>query len=396
MINDIILPATFRGVPFFFRSHSVDGGRKTVVQEFPDSDRRYIQDLGKLNKTFNIDGFTSSSDVLYLIERDALIAALEISGQGILTHPYFGAINVVPLNYSLNEENRNQGIATFRMTFSIAQDNLTPSVTSNVLGIISEYGLGAIDLLTSDVGSHYKVSKPYPNNYHDASNKISNIGNIFRVNVTQLDSDPTTIDGFNSTLTAFNENVTDYTSDSQSLSTAVQNLFAQANTLPKNASDAVNFFQLFFNFGSDDPFLPVITVQQMERQKNRDLLNAMVQIFSLCYAYMNASLITYTTTIDIDMMNTLLETQYTKVINISNIDSGVFDILTNLRASMFKFFQNAEITAFKVTTVQTKVMPIQVFTYQYYGSLDQNQNLIDLNNIHDTSFIPTTMQVLIQ
>ena len=395
MINDILLPCSFKGVPFYFKRHDVEGGRKTVIQEFPDSDRRYIQDLGKLNKSFSITGFTTGQDLFYLIERDALIFVLESSGPGILTHPYFGAISVTALNYSLYEENTNQGIATFQINFSVSQTNLTPSVTSNVLGIITEYGLATIDLIASNVNSGYKVSQAYPNNYFDAATKIIDLGVLFGTNVSLLNSNPDNIDNFNSTLISYNENAITYTSNPQELSFAITNLFAQANTLPLDAKSSVNFFQLFFNFGEDDPFLPTITAQQQERQKNRDLLNVIVQLSALCYAYMNASLIGYTTTNDIALIESILEVEYERVTTFGNIDPTVFNTLQNLRATMFDFFKNAEIAAFKIAEVETKEMPIQVFTYQYYGTLDQNQNLIDLNGINDTSFIPTTMEVLV-
>jgi prophage DNA circulation protein len=46
--------ASFKGVEFHYQDSTIDGGRKTVTHEYPDSRIRYVEDLGQLEKTFSI------------------------------------------------------------------------------------------------------------------------------------------------------------------------------------------------------------------------------------------------------------------------------------------------------------------------------------------------------
>ena len=39
---------SFRDAPFHIQDTTVDGGRKTVTHEYPDSNGRFVEDLGKL------------------------------------------------------------------------------------------------------------------------------------------------------------------------------------------------------------------------------------------------------------------------------------------------------------------------------------------------------------
>lgn len=111
-----ILPASFREVPFSIRGASVTGGRFNVVHEFPKSDRRFVEDMGLNNKLFSIDdAFVSGDNVQD--KRDALIAALDKEGPGLLVHPYFGNIIVNSGPYTSNQSNTSIGVIDFSLEF---------------------------------------------------------------------------------------------------------------------------------------------------------------------------------------------------------------------------------------------------------------------------------------
>ena len=60
--------ASFRGARFLIKSHSTSGGRKTVNHEYPNSDRRFVEDLGELQETFSIQGIIHGDN--YSLDRD--------------------------------------------------------------------------------------------------------------------------------------------------------------------------------------------------------------------------------------------------------------------------------------------------------------------------------------
>lgn len=118
-INDAIkdiLPASFRNVPFSVRKASVTGGRFNVIHEFPNSDRRFVEDMGLNNKSFTIDdAFVSGNDAQD--KRDKLILALEQEGPGILVHPYFGDITVNAAPYTSSQSMTEVGVINFTLEF---------------------------------------------------------------------------------------------------------------------------------------------------------------------------------------------------------------------------------------------------------------------------------------
>ena len=113
--------ASFRGVPFFFRSESAQNGRKTVSHEFPNSSRRYVEDLGELPTVYTMSVFVhGDKDSTGFAERDALKNALDEKGPGLLFHPVYGGISVIATEYSIYSDTSAIGIINFRLRFQVS------------------------------------------------------------------------------------------------------------------------------------------------------------------------------------------------------------------------------------------------------------------------------------
>lgn len=108
-------PASFRGVEFKVDVDSRAGGRRAVMFEFPKRDTPYAEDMGRRAKRFTVTGYVIGSD--YVFQRDALIAALEAEGPGLLVHPLLGEDMVQVDPYIVRETRQAGGMAEFEMTF---------------------------------------------------------------------------------------------------------------------------------------------------------------------------------------------------------------------------------------------------------------------------------------
>jgi prophage DNA circulation protein len=78
-------PASFKGVPFYVERSSRAGGRRVPVRRLAGKDGSVQQDLGKEPAEFDVDAFVASDE--FDTERDALEAALETEGPGVLRLP---------------------------------------------------------------------------------------------------------------------------------------------------------------------------------------------------------------------------------------------------------------------------------------------------------------------
>jgi len=104
--NDSLLPASFRGVPFFYEDTKRHGGRRLVEHEFPQRDDPYVEDLGRRKKEHHICGYVLGDD--YIEQRAALETALDDAEYGTLIHPYRGALKV-NIRTWLSQEVRDEG-----------------------------------------------------------------------------------------------------------------------------------------------------------------------------------------------------------------------------------------------------------------------------------------------
>ncbi len=127
LILDTLSPASFRGVFFKFMAHQETGGRKSITYEYPNQDTRFVQDLGKMQRVFNMNCYVNSPGIEYFAEREAFKLALQKKGAGILIHPLVGAVNVFAKPYNLSEGIQELGYAVFKVQFVETTEAIFPS-----------------------------------------------------------------------------------------------------------------------------------------------------------------------------------------------------------------------------------------------------------------------------
>lgn len=123
-------PGSFNGASFLIESTNVQGGRKTVIHEFPNQDTRYVEDLGLLNETIQLNVTVPTAD--YFGNRDSIKAALEFEGYGTLIHPYYGVRNAICQSYNIDEETASFGYVRISMTLIVGQELNFPGTGGGV------------------------------------------------------------------------------------------------------------------------------------------------------------------------------------------------------------------------------------------------------------------------
>ncbi len=119
-IAGFLLNASFRGVPFLVPRESESGGRKVAIHEYPGSDQRFVEDLGKLQPTFSIIAVIHGLDVVN--QRNRLTAALDASGPGVFIHPYLGRRSVIPVSYEPSTSDAALGEVIYRIEFTQTEE----------------------------------------------------------------------------------------------------------------------------------------------------------------------------------------------------------------------------------------------------------------------------------
>lgn len=90
--KDRLVDASFRGVPFKTEDEATPVGRRVETHEYPNRDKPYTEDLGKVTGRPVFSGYVIGDDCYD--QRDRLIEALNKPGPGTLVHPAYGEMSV--------------------------------------------------------------------------------------------------------------------------------------------------------------------------------------------------------------------------------------------------------------------------------------------------------------
>ena len=97
------------------------GGKKAPVSEFPGQNQGAVQDLGNVTPTFPISCYITGVD--YDLEADRFWEALHESGPGVLEHPRWGNVKVLPVPETQTEQFVDgAGRSVFQITFIRAEE----------------------------------------------------------------------------------------------------------------------------------------------------------------------------------------------------------------------------------------------------------------------------------
>jgi len=376
---------------------SYTAGRKIATHEFPNSDNRTDEDLGRLNRLYTINAvITGNFPGEYDINKNLLISALDKPGIGILLHPFDGLRRAVAISYTLSETESRLNEANFSITFSESTTNISPFPFSNSVSELFSVAEAAYTALSDLVGRDYSVTQTSPANVDDAIIKTTLIVGRFRDTTTKFSSDPEFINTFSSLLETYEIEIVPNALDGDLLSNNTTDLFLSADDLSVTGLDAVAFYQQFYAYGDDDSAIEPTTVQRIERIRNRGLINALIQGLALIFSYQNASLIDFDREDQITELVNILDAQYFKLIENEFLGDEASNALTDLKTKTADFFRQAEIAAFRINSIKTNILPVTVLNYQYYGALDTIDDIVDLNNLQDVSFVEGEILVLTQ
>jgi len=116
---------------FIFDDVSRTRDRKTNPFEFPDTDRTFVQDLGSTGRRYPLECiFTGENCDL---EAEAFEALLVERGAGLLEHPRYGQVDVIPVGTIERRDGlvNNANQVTIRVTFFETTGAVFPEVGAN-------------------------------------------------------------------------------------------------------------------------------------------------------------------------------------------------------------------------------------------------------------------------
>lgn len=407
-------PASFRGVPFLFVSTSRKGGRKTAIHEYPNTNRRKIEDMGLDVPTFTVPA-TIASQTNYMEIRDRFIAALDEPGPGQLVHPFYGTLTVAALSYEINESIQHLGVAEIQIEFSITGDVSQPVLSSKPIASVSQAKKEAETIVTQDILNNYNVLPSdkfqqtfVKNTFQDIGNVMNNAfsvlgsfqtltSSLYDIDVLNTISvfDQTYNSEYNSAFRYFNKMITQpeyFASGALSVSNMLLNIFDLFTQVDVDTSQQLVGVVSTFGYLPTD-LDSVVTIQEEKAQENIDLVSGYFNLLSLANAYDLAINSTYVTVDEVDRLKASLNNQYELVISFDNLHPDAIYKLQDMRNSALEFFTDIEQTLYRTVEIDHTTMPLSTLVYQYYGNLNLYEDIVSLNGVKETMFKspPTTL-----
>lgn len=146
--NDRISEAAYTSpggtrLTFDYEDVSRSTEKKTTAFDFPDADGTYVQDLGRSGRQYPVRMFFWGPD--YDLEASAFEALLLERGTGVLEHPIYGTVDVVPFGSIKRRDDlktaANQAVleVTFWETIGLVYPTSQDDPASSVLGAVEAF-----------------------------------------------------------------------------------------------------------------------------------------------------------------------------------------------------------------------------------------------------------------
>lgn len=156
LLSNGLLPASFRGAPFAVENDDIGVGRRIALHQYPGRDAPWAEDMGRAARQFTFRGFIVDGDVAFLggpiqLQRALLLAALEKSGPGLLTHPTLGALQVSVVRARIGQDLGAGRKSSVQIEFVESGKQSFPSLLTSSSGLLSAAALTAVGLAVDGV-----------------------------------------------------------------------------------------------------------------------------------------------------------------------------------------------------------------------------------------------------
>lgn len=376
----------FRDAVFYFSgSAPTTGGRKTIVREFPGSNRRYVEDLGLLNKSFEIDAIVTTQ-----YEKDRLIEALETPGIGQLSHPTFGLINVTAQPYTVTDSIQTDGYCSFRLVFNVSQENIYPTSSYNNISFLQSKNTWLNNSIVNGFSTAIRITT---DTIQTAIRTVDGILEVFEIATAGIDEIRYDIDAVKETVVSIVQTPVNFINSMKSIVTSIK-------TFTNDPKAAFNILKKMTIKNSDKK--KILTVKQAENIRVENTIKQAVSLLVLNEMYDIAGEIEYDNNEELDDTRNQVEAIYNNIvdnpteflISLEDESNNILENLQEVRQVVNNILSEKENTVAKIVEVETYNTTLNDFVFLYYGNLDYLDKIESINNIEDRSNISGRIRVL--
>lgn len=387
-----LIGASFRGVTFFVEQAERTGGRRTVVHEFPLRDDPFVEDLGRRARTFQVQGYVIGDD--YVLRRDQLLSALEdAAGPGELVHPYHGVRRAICSNLSVRESIADGGMAILSLEFTETPLQApAPIEQVDLIPLVGDSAAAASLATQAEFEDTYDVTGLPAHALESASLALT-----------------TASDAVGDALGP----VVQVTQELALLNAQVHLVTAQASSLVRQPADILGAFAATFvglvETAASAPgavlqamldaysvdlgvAVPETTATRRREGANQRALQGAIRRLMVIEAARLAPLVSYPSIEEAsatrDAVADALEEQS------ATAGDTAYPALVQLRADVMRAVPDDTVFARVITVSRRVSVPSLLLSYQLYGSVEQEADVLARNNVRHPGFCAGDLSVL--
>ena len=404
--RDELRTGMFRSAEFFFRQADATVGRKTARHDYPLRDDAYIEDMGKRPREFTLDCYVIGPD--YMDKRDALIAALEEDGPGLLVHPTMGMLWVNVLgDVRVTESTTEGGMCRFSIPFILVGEKKYPAAATDTASQVETAADNLVELEEEDFAEVFTCDGVAQYVADDAMSLTDEICDTLDNLRKQI---PTSVQTpqFMKDLNRIRTSVSMLVAAPFLLARSVAGQFYAFKNLALAPIDLVNFvtaelaslmkvrripmdiynaYARLFGYGKNYRTIPTTTPSRIRQLQNRNAITALVRRIAIAEAARTSAGIAYSSFDEaIGVQGRLAEAIDEEVLTAPDT---VYAALVDLRAAVVLdvSVRGANLARIvKYTPVRTE--PAFLIAHRLYGDVTRAEEIIERNRIVHPLFVP--------
>lgn len=390
--------AALNGVKFYIEASKTRGGRREKEFELIQTDRRQPQDLGKYLRVFEVKGVIQYNAVdsdSYYQSRDALLSVLEKKGTKTLTHPFYGDVRIRSGLYTLTEDIKRLGKADISFTASVVTEEINvplPNPSNNpTKNDVKAKAKDALNQISKSNSEKFNIIRKLQDTYNEAKEKFittleslrKELGPIFS-NLNDLASFIRQIEGDIGNISAFLKNPDSFFNEISQLIGGVDGAYTNAQGAFAGLSSLKNSSAGLLNSPSI-----VSTNKKIILDNNATAVSQLVRDSSAVMMHSAAVDLQYNTTDDVDRVRKVLY-------NALPTSGESYTLLDSLKSAMSDYLDNVEksVKTIRIIDIGSNIMPLSVFCYRVYGSLDNLNLLVSVNDVKDVTSVTGKLKVV--
>ena len=387
--NSKIKPASFKKAKFLFDTSNIKGGIKFAEFEYPKTDKRDIETLGRMLKKISVNCFVDCNKNYN--QRDKLQQAFDKPKAGYLSLPFYKKFYGYVVEYSFSDAKNAVGNTSVSFEF----------VEVSKYGKNKKNGKGFLANLKS------KILGKYEEQFDKAWKAVSKVKEKFDSAVDTLKKVANKINQVASAVGGAGDSLGDFSTAINKIVNSSINLVKSPKVLAQNVKTAFDNLSVAYTSSKDlfKACKDLFGVNEKDRNQigssqnsidirnNQDLINQLIKINALTLAYETSANIDYSNTQELNQVIADLEFGFSQIGSIA--DRSIIDDLQALRYEAINYLNELALSVPNVVDYEVIAStPLTKILFNLYGNDDNKDIIISLNNINDTSSIAGTIKVL--